>query len=407
MPSDHIVYLTGLYPAVSHTFILREVAALRAMGLRVTTCSVNRPQPAHLIGPDERTAAGTTFYLLAAACRPLTLLAAVGRAIRRPRRLARAAGILRHSGATGIGGHARQVAYLIEAMVLARFLDRSGATRIHNQLGMASASVSLYASVLAGIPFSFTLHGPDDFLEGPSRQMAAKIASADFVACISAFCRDQARQRCDSRDWPKLQIVRCGIDPAAYRRADRTPPLRRLLFVGRLVPVKGVSVLIGAFGRIARDCPDAVLTIVGDGPDRAGLEAMASSLGLGGRIAFTGAQNQQQVAARMAEADLFVLPSFAEGLPVVLMEAMASGLPVIATNIAGIPELVEDNVTGRLVEAGDERQLARAMRDCLTMPLPALTMARQGQIRASRDHDMWTEARRLARFLQASGNRPA
>ena len=110
---------------------------------------------------------------------------------------------------------------------------------------------------------------------------------------------------------------------------------------------------------------------------------------------------------RMAEADLFVLPSFAEGLPVVLMEAMASGLPVIATNIAGIPELVEDNVTGRLVEAGDERQLARAMRDCLTMPLPALTMARQGQIRASRDHDMWTEARRLARFLQASDNRPA
>ncbi|WP_295045175.1 glycosyltransferase [uncultured Paracoccus sp.] len=401
--ADHIVYLTGLYPAVSHTFILREVTALRALGLRVTTCSVNRPQPAQMIGPAEQAAARTTFYLLDHARGPSAFLAAAGWAMRRPVRVARVLGILRHSGARGIGRHLRQLAYLAEGIVLARFLDRCGAKRIHNQLGMASASVSLYASVLAGIPFSFTLHGPDDFFADPSRQMAVKIAHADVVACISAFCRDQARQLCDNRHWHKLHIVRCGIDPASYRHADRTPPLRHLLFVGRLVPVKGVSVLIRAFGGIARDVPQAVLTIVGDGPERAGLQRLVSHLGLQDRIRFTGARTQQQVAAHMAEADLFVLPSFAEGLPVVLMEAMASGLPVIATDIAGIPELVQDNATGRLVAAGDEAQLAQAIRDCLADPKPALEMAGRGQAHALASHDMWQQARVLADLFQAAG----
>lgn len=399
--SDHIVYLTGLYPAVSHTFILREVVALRAAGLQVTTCSINRPGPHHLIGPDEAEAARSTFYLLENVCKPAVLLTAIGKAALRPRRLAQALSLLRRSGATGIKGHLRQVIYLIEAMVLARFLQRCGASRIHNQLGMASASVSMYASMLAGISFSFMLHGPDDFFDAPARQLATKIASADFVACISDFCRNQARQLCSQGDWAKLHVVRCGIDPAAYSKRDRTPPLRRILFVGRLVPVKGVSVLISAFGSIAHTFPDAILTIVGDGSERAKLEAIVSSLGLDNRVVFIGALNQQQVAVRMAEADVFVLPSFAEGLPVVLMEAMASGLPVIATSVAGTPELVENNTTGRLVRAGEEEQLAQAMRDYLTNPQPALEVANHGRSRALRNHDMWKEGQRLASLFRA------
>lgn len=398
--SNHIAYLTGVYPAISHTFILREVIALRAAGFRVTTCSINRPESHHLIGPDEREAAGSTFYVLAQARRPLVLLAALGQAAIRPRRLTRALSTLRRSGATGIRGHLRQLAYLLEGMVLARFLEGCGATRLHNQLGMASASVSMYASILAKLPFSFTLHGPDDFFNEPARQIATKVALADFVVCISEFCRNQARQFCRHEDWSRLHIVRCGIDPALYGMARRTPPLRRILFVGRLVPVKGVSVLLGAFGRIASKFPEAVMTIVGDGPERAKLEAAAARLELGNRIAFTGALSQRKVAARMAESDLFVLPSFAEGLPVVLMEAMASGLPVIATNVAGTPELVEDNITGRLVEAGDEEQLARTMDDYLTDPRPAVEMAGRGRSRALQSHDMWKEAQHLACLFQ-------
>lgn len=394
--SDHIVTLTGLYPAVSHTFILREVMALRAAGLQVTTCSVNRPGSGHLIGPAEVGAAQSTYYLLANARRPAVLLAALVQAGRRPARLARALATLRHSGARGLRENLRQVAYLIEAVVLARFLIGCRATRIHNQLGMASASVSMYAAILAGIPFSFTLHGPDDFFEAPARQLPAKIAAADFVACISQFCRNQARQFCNEEDRAKLHIIRCGVDPDAYSPRDRTAPLRRILFVGRLVPVKNVPLLIRAFASIADDVPDATLTIVGDGPERAKLDAIVAGRGLQGRVVFTGALDQRQTALRMAEADAFVLPSLAEGLPVVLMEAMASGLPVIATKVAGTPELVEDGTTGRLVTAGDEAQLASALRDLLADPAPALEMARRGRSRALRDHDMWEEGRRLA-----------
>lgn len=409
-PAEHIAYLTGLYPAVSHTFVLREVLALRAAGLRVSTCSVNTPAPEHLIGPDERAEAASTFHLLAQARNPWTLLASLARVMARPRRLARALWAVRRSGARDAGGRLRHLIHLGEAVVLARFLERQGVTRIHNQLGMASASVSLYASILAAIPFSFSLHGPDDFHDEPARQMAAKIAAADIVACISGFCRNRAASLSDSADWPKLHIVRCGIDPALYGNAARTGPARRILFVGRLVPAKGVSVLLDAFGRIDRDFPDAVLTIVGDGAGRASLEAMARDRGWTGRVVFAGALNQAQVAARMAEADLFVLPSFAEGLPVVLMEAMASGLPVIATRIAGIPELVEDGVTGRLVGAGDADGLAKAIADHLSDPRPARDMIRQARIRVLRDHDMWTEGNRLAHLFRDArdgGEHPA
>lgn len=400
--AEHVAYLTGLYPAVSHTFILREVMALRAAGFRVTTCSVNRPGQEHLIGPEEKAAAKATFYVLDQVRRPLVLLAALGRAAVRPRRLARALSILGQSGVTGIRSHLRQMAYLLEGMVLARFLEDRGVGRLHNQLGMASASVSMYASILAGLPFSFTLHGPDDFFEGATRQMPAKVATADLVACISNFCCNQARQCCRPEDWHKLNIVRCGIDPALYGMTGRTAPVRRILFVGRLVPVKGVSVLLGAFGRIASAFPDAALTIVGDGPERTGLEAAAAALGLGDRVVFTGHLNQEQVAAQMTKSDLFVLPSFAEGLPVVLMEALASGLPVIATRVAGTPELVEDKVTGRIVEAGDEQQLAWAIQECLMDPRTALEMARQGRSRVRERHDMWKEGQRLASMFRAN-----
>lgn len=397
---DHIACLTGLYPAVSHTFLLREVTALRRAGARVTTCSVNRPGTAHLIGPEERDAADTTFYILEAARRPAGLIAAAAWAATRPRRLVRAVSRL-WCGGTGGRDRLRQIAYLGEAMVLGRHLDREGATRIHNQLGMASASVAMYAGILADIPFSMTLHGPDEFRDPPAPCLASLIRAADMVACISAFCRDQARRRSDPADWAKLRIVRCGIDPALYAGRDRAAPLRHVLFVGRLVPVKGVSVLLDAFAAIAASFPDATLTIVGDGSDRTALRQQAAGLGLTDRVTFTGSLDQRRVAARMAGADLLVLPSFAEGLPVVLMEAMASGMPVIASNVAGTPELVENGVTGTLIEPGDPRALAKGMADCLADPAPVLGMARAGRERVLQHHDMWAEARTLLACLSA------
>lgn len=394
--SEHVAYVTGLFPAVSHTFLLREVIGLRAAGVQVETFSLNRPGSEHLIGPEERAAAASTCYLLSRARNPAVLLSALAHAIMRPRQLVTALSLFRKSGSTGIKGHAKQLIYLLEAMVLSRILRRRRVSRIHNQLGMASASVSMYASILAEIPFSFTLHGPDDFFDENTRQMPIKIATADFVACISEYCRTRAEKLCTRQDSEKLHIVRCGINPAAYSRLTKKPPLRRILFVGRLVPVKGVAVLLQAFRRLVDLCPDASLTIVGQGGERTKLESLAVDLGLKSRIVFTGALTQQEVSAQMSEADVFVLPSFDEGLPVAIMEAMAAGVPVIATAVGGTPELVEDRITGQLVEAGDVEQLTQAMAACLIDPLPALEMTRCGKARVFRDHDMWAEARRLA-----------
>lgn len=394
-----IAYLTGLYPAVSHTFILREITGLRAAGLRVITCSVHRPPATHLIGPEEIEAASATYYLLQEMRSPLVLIAAIGAALARPRRLLHALRKARRSGTRGFRQHARQVIYLVEATVLARHLRRQGATRIHNQLGMASASVSMYAAILAGIPFSLSLHGPDDFFPHERLLLARKIEAADVVACISEFCRNQA-ERCSSpTEWEKLHLVRCGIDPRRYGMRSGRRDTHSILFVGRLIPVKGVPVLLEAFALLAKHLPEARLTIVGDGPERSTLERKAQELGIRHRVSFTGALSQQDVSARMSDADLFVLPSYDEGLPVVLMEAMASGLPVITTPIAGIPELVQNGVTGRIVSAGDAAGLAGAILAHFGDLEAATTMRYHALTLVLRQHDMWVEGRRLAALL--------
>jgi glycosyltransferase involved in cell wall biosynthesis len=369
--------------------------ALRASGLDVITCSINRPVPTQIIGPEEKEAAASSFYVLAAASDPFTFLCSAIWVVNRPWHLLRVLRAIHRSGAASLKGYVRQFFYVGEAMVLARHLDRHAVTRIHNQLGMSSASVSLYTSLLLNIPFSFTLHGPDDFYDGVVEQLGSKIAYAQFVACISRFSRNQAMVASDPRHWHKLRIVRCGLDPSRYEAREWSDRGQHILFVGRLVPVKGVSLLLDAFARVAQIHLDARLTIIGDGVERAHLERRCRSLGISSRVDFTGYLNQQEVAEQLKNADLFVLPSYAEGLPVVLMEAMAGGVPVIATRIAGIPELVQDGVTGRLVTAGDVEQLVEAICAHLADPSSAAEMVMKGRTMVLNDHDVRVEAAKL------------
>ena len=400
---ERVAYLTGCYPAVSHTFILREVLALRAHGVDVITCSVNRPEQAQIIGREEEQAAASTFYVLAAALNPSTVLRSVMRAFRRPWRLVRVLCAVRRSGAESFKSYVWHSLYVVEAMVLARHLQRNGVTRIHNQLGMSSASVSLYTSILSNIPFSFTLHGPDDFYDDVVGQLGSKVAHADFVACISEFCRTQAMTASAPNNWHKLRIVRCGLDLSRYEQSERNDRGRHILFVGRLVPVKGVSLLLDAFARVVKVYEDARLTVVGDGSERASLELECRKLGIHSQVVFEGYLNQHEVAEKLKRADLFVLPSYAEGLPVVLMEAMASGVPVIATRIAGIPELVQDEVTGRLVTAGDVEQLVEVMCAHFADPSSVAELVTTGKVMVSRDHDVRVEAGKLRDLFSRSG----
>lgn len=403
MPSSRIAYLAGAYPTVSHTFILREVAALRALGLDILTCSVRRPAADQIRGPAERAEAQATFNLLDTARNPRRLIGAQIAGLKSPGlylRTLRKAWSMR-----GPGWRAAlyQLFYFLEATVLARHLKTQGATHLHNHFAQASGTVGLLAARLAGIPFSFTLHGPADFTDPNLWRLDAKIADAAFVACISHFCRSQAMLVSPPGDWDRLRIVHCGVDPARY---DAPPAQGRgLLFVGRLAAAKGVPVLIEAMAQILAAHPDAHLTLIGDGPDRALLEDRVRDLGLTRAVRFTGYQNQDEVAAALSGAAVFVLPSFAEGVPVVLMEAMAARRPVVTTRIAGIPELVQDGVSGRIVPPGDAMAFAAAVCDILADPARAAAMGDAGRRRVQAEFDIAQEARKLAALFR-EGTRP-
>lgn len=389
-----IAYLTGEYPAVSHTFILREVMALRAQGLDVLTCSVRRTGPEHHRGPAERAEAAATFNLLDEAKRPTAMIAAQLRALSRPARYFKT--LLQAWQMRGPGWRVSlyQLFYFLEAVVLARHLQDRQVDHLHSHFAQAGCTVALLAARLAGIPFSFTLHGPADFTDPKLWRLDEKIAAARFVACISNFCRSQAMLASPHAQWKKLHIVHCGVDPDYYEA--RPAADEELLFVGRLAAAKGVPLLIDAMAGLRARFPQVRLSLIGDGPDRARLQEQVRVEGLEDAVHFLGYRSQEEVAAALSETTLFVLPSFAEGVPVVLMEAMASGRAVVATRIAGIPELVEDGVSGRIVQPGDEAALAEAICEILADSARAAEMGAAGRRKVQSEFDITAEAGKLA-----------
>jgi glycosyltransferase involved in cell wall biosynthesis len=408
-----IAYLTGEYPRATDTFIQREVAALRAQGIEVITCSIRRTGAEHLVGPEQRSEAQSTFHVIAAAARPLNFIRChLGALVRAPARYFRALGLALRTGAGGARAQVYQLIYFAEAVVLADYLRRRGVTHLHNHIATASCTVAMLTQEISAIPFSFTIHGPGIFFEPTIWRIDEKLARARFVVCISEFCRSQAMIFCDPDHWSKLHIVHCAVEPARYGAADDRPAKRhdpRLLFIGRLAGVKGLTVLFAALEQLLPEFPQMRLTLIGDGPERAQMEREAKARGLEKVVAFAGYKSQDEVAAILRESDVLVLPSFAEGVPVVLMEAMASGIPVVATRIAGIPELVEDGVAGLLVSPGDETALAQAMARLLNDPALCSRMGQAGQNKIIADFNLEKEAKWLAELFEAyagDGKRP-
>jgi glycosyltransferase involved in cell wall biosynthesis len=398
LPAGPVAYVTGGYPKVSHTFIQREVAALRALDLEVLPCTIRRPPPSEVVGAAQEAEAARTFGVLEAAKNPLHLLAAHARVLARsPGRWAGAAALAWRARSDGLKAGLWQLFYFLEAAVLARHLERTGAVHLHDHFGSSSCTVAMLAARMAGIPFSFTLHGPDVFFEAHRWRLDVKIAEARFVACISAFCRSQAMLFSSPDAWPRLHIVHCAVDPDRYAPGPRDG--RTLLFVGRLSAAKGVPVLLDAMAELGRSHPDARLTLIGDGPDRESLEARAAQAGLAGRVTFAGYRDEQAVAEALAGADIFVLPSFAEGLPVVLMEALAARCAVVTTRIAGIPELVRDGETGLIVAPGEAGALARALRRLLDDPALRQRLAEAGRAAVQAEFNLAREPAKLARLF--------
>lgn len=394
----HIAYLTSLYPAMSHTFILREVAGLRKEGLEVSTYSVRRSPSEQHIGPEEVAEAASTFAILPDGLNIKRLFSAFGAAIRHPKALWAATKLALKTRSPGIKASIYQVIYLVEAILLAQDLRAKGITHIHAHFASACASVAVLAAELAEIPFSFTLHGPSDLAEPGLWRLDEKIARARFVSCISYYARSQAMLQSDPAHWGKLEIIRCAIEPERYTPTPQPDGPVHLAFVGRLAPVKGLRVLVDAFQRLLETVPSAQLTIVGDGPDRSWLEENTKNIP---GITLTGALSQDRVAEVLAQSHALVLPSFAEGVPVVLMEAMAAGRPVIATQVAGVSELVETGVNGLIVSPGHEDALVEALKTLALDSDLRSEMGQAGRAKVHTDFNIATEAGKLAALFRA------
>jgi colanic acid/amylovoran biosynthesis glycosyltransferase len=400
-----IAYLINQYPKVSHTFIRREIRALEQLGLEIARVSL-RFCDEQLVDQDDQEERVRTWVLLAhgplALCWP-TLRVCVSH----PVAFLRAAGVAIRLAQRRPKSFLKHMAYLAEAAALVARLGHADVSHVHAHFGTNSAAVALLWNVLGGPSYSFTVHGPEEFDSPHALGLDLKIERAKFVVAISEFGRSQLMRWCSHRSWHKLHVVHCGLD-GGFLQSDPTPvpDSRRLVCIGRLCEQKGQGLLIDAAGRLSRAGIDFELVLVGDGPLRSELESLIRTQGLANKVRITGWQSGAAVAAELEAARALVLPSFAEGLPVVIMEALAMGRPVISTYVAGIPELVRPGVCGWLTPAGALEPLCAAMTAALTTPVARLTeMGRQGAASVAAHHCALSEAEKL--HVLFTGESPA
>lgn len=394
-----IAYVLNTYPQPSHSFIRRELQALERQGVDILRLAM-RPSGAALADPGDQAEASRTEYvlnagagrLLAGLARETAAPARFGQALKLALKLARASGkgVLRH------------LIYLAEAAYVKQRCAAEGVQHMHAHFGTNSAAVAMLAHVLGGPGYSFTVHGPEEFDAPHALSLGEKINRARFTVAVSSFGKSQLSRWAAFGKWDSLKVVHCGIEPDRF--ADPAPlpegPLR-LAAIGRFVEQKGQMVLVRAMARLVQEIPDLHLALIGDGEMRADLEAEIARHGLGGNITLTGWLAEDGVRAELARAHALVMPSFAEGLPMVVMEAMAAARPVVATYIAGTPELVVPEQTGWLVPAGDETALAEAVLALGQMPSGRLAaMGQAGRARVLDRHDSAAEAEKLAGYFR-------
>jgi glycosyltransferase involved in cell wall biosynthesis len=337
-------------------------------------------------------------------CQPITrlLIEQLRTICTRPVRFVRALGMSLRMALHSERGLFRHLAYLVEASYLLRILRINAVEHVHVHFGTNGAAVARLIKCLGGPGYSFTVHGPDEFDAPRAIKLGDKATDAEFVVAISHYCAAQLRRWVCFKQWAKIHIVRCGVG-GSFLSAPITPvdaSSRTLVCVGRLCPQKGQLLLVDALAKVLNGGVDCRLVLAGDGEMRATIEQHIEALGIGRRVEITGWIDEEEVRRQIVAAKAMVLPSLAEGLPVVIMEALALGRPVVSTFVAGIPELVVPGQTGWLVPAGDTEQLAEAMRTVLAAPCEMVReMGARGRDRVLEYHSVATETAKLERLF--------
>lgn len=402
LPPSRVAYLVNQYPKVSHTFVRREIQALERIGVQVHRFAM-RGDTGVLADAQDLAERKRTRYLLAQGAIPLAL-ASLRTALSRPGQFLAALKLAVRMGQRAERPLIIHLVYLAQACLLLGWLRAVGAQHVHAHFGTNPAAVAMLTRVLGGPPYSFTVHGPEEFDKPEFIHLGLKALHAAFVVAISSYGRSQFYRWVDAAQWHKVHVVHCGLE-ADFHDVPPAPPVSapRFVCVGRLCEQKGQLLLVQAVDQLVRVGIPVQLVLVGDGEMRADIEALVGLCHLEQHVSITGWVGGERVRDEILAARALVLPSFAEGLPVVLMEAMALRRPVITTFVAGIPELVRDGQEGWLVPAGDVYALAQALQQCLCAPHEQLSvMGEQARERALQRHSVDAEAAKLLELFRGA-----
>jgi glycosyltransferase involved in cell wall biosynthesis len=398
VPAKSIAYLVSRYPTLSMIFVLREVLALRALGFRIETASINPPdRPPEKLTPQEREEAARTYCVKCHGVAGAVAAHLKSLALNLPGYFRGLFLAIRLAG-LDLARLFLNFMYLTEALMVGQWMRRNRQTHLHVHLASQAASVGLFVQRVFGCGYSLTVHGPDEFSDAEGQYISRKIAAADFIVCISSFTRSQLMTLSPYIHWNKFVVARLGVDATIFAPSARNSPqeIFEILCVGRLSPAKGQHLLIDAVGRLVQQGRRLRLRLVGGGPDESSLHECAARLESPQLVIFEGAVNQDRIRSIYATADVFCLPSFAEGLPVVLMEAMAMQIPCISTSIAGIPELIRNEIDGLLVPASNIEALVEALTRLMDDIALRGRLAASGRGRVLEHYDLGRNVQTLA-----------
>lgn len=401
-PRMRVAYLTNQYPSVSHTFIRRELTELERQVGEVARFTI-RDSKFDIVDPDDQREVDKTFRVLKQPpVRWLKTLLRTGlgklpdtiKGVRKAVQLGR-------GSQAGLSKH---FVYLAEALVLLEEMKARGIDHVHVHFGTNPTAVAQIMHAMGGPQYSFTVHGPDELDAPRSLGLGEKITDSAFVVAITSFCAGQLRRWVGHEHWEKIKIVHCTVGDEFFEQAEPiAEDSNTFVCVGRLSPQKGQLLLVEGFAMAIDAGVDAKLVLCGDGEMREEIEALIRARGIEDRVRITGWISGEQVRQELRGARCLALPSFAEGLPMVIMEAFALERPVLTTYIAGIPELVVDDENGFLIVSGNKDAIRDGIKRVMETPLKRLReMGAAGREAVKREHYTPVETGKLIEEIKRS-----
>ncbi|MFC1734851.1 glycosyltransferase family 4 protein [Candidatus Hydrogenedentota bacterium] len=391
-----VAYVISMFPGLSKTFINREIRGLRTLGGRVKCYSIHRPPEAE-ISDKVRDLVGETFYVFPV--KPFSFISShIAFFCRHPLRYLGTLLFLITRKGTRLSDRLKTAFHFCEGIHMARQIERDGIRHVHAHFAFSPATCAMVIARMLDIGFSFTAHA----LDYPETQVLRKekVEAAKFIVSVSEYNRRLMDESVPGSA-EKTSIVRCGVDPSEFEPNHVPSDVFTILSIGRLVPQKCQTYLVEACKALKERGVEFECLIIGDGPDERKLKAMIREYGLEDVVKLRGPAFQEEIRRYYDMADVFVLPSLIEGIPVVYMEAMSKEAPVIATRIAGVPELIENGVSGILVEPRQVGPLADAIFSLVNDSELRKEIGKNARQRVLDEFDIWKSVRKLKAVFES------